>query len=112
MARAIPKYYANANLEAEAGYADYNTLRVEWGNQDHYEVTTKIGRGKYSEVFSGFHAQTRQPIVVKILKPVKKRKIYRELKILQNLQGGPNIINLLDVVRDPISKTPSFVRNI
>ena len=36
--------------------------------------------------------------VVKILKPVKKRKIKREIKILQNLCGGPNIIKLLDVV--------------
>ena len=36
--------------------------------------------------------------VIKILKPVKKRKIKREIKILQNLCGGPNIIKLLDVV--------------
>ena len=30
-------------------------------------------------------------------------------KILQNLCGGPNIIKLLDVVRDPHSKTPSLI---
>jgi len=47
--------------------------------------------------------------VIKILKPVKKKKIKREIKILQNLCGGPNIIGLLDVARDPISKTPSLV---
>ena len=47
--------------------------------------------------------------VVKILKPVKKKKIKREIKILQNLCGGINIIQLLDVVRDPQSKTPSLV---
>lgn len=41
--------------------------------------------------------------------PVKKKKIKREVKILQNLCGGPNIIRLLDVVRDPQSKTPSLV---
>jgi len=40
---------------------------------------------------------------------VKKKKIKREIKILQNLCGGPNIINLLDIVRDPVSKTPSLV---
>jgi hypothetical protein len=28
---------------------------------------------------------------------------------LQNLAGGPNIINLLDIVRDPESKTPSLI---
>merc|ERR1711865_417011 len=47
--------------------------------------------------------------VIKILKPVKKKKIKREIKILQNLCGGTNIIQLLDVVRDPQSKTPSLV---
>merc|ERR1711862_691973 len=44
-----------------------------------------------------------------ILKPVKKKKIKREIKILQNMCGGTNIIQLLDVVRDPQSKTPSLI---
>lgn len=53
-----------------------------------------------------------QKCVIKVLKPVKKKKIKREIKILQNLSGGPNIVALLDVVRDsqvipPISSTPS-----
>jgi serine/threonine protein kinase len=40
---------------------------------------------------------------------VKKKKIKREIKILQNLAGGPNIVALLDVVRDPSSKIPSLI---
>lgn len=36
-------------------------------------------------------------------------QIKREIKILQNLAGGPNVIKLLDVVRDPQSKTPSLI---
>ena len=47
--------------------------------------------------------------IIKVLKPVKKKKIKREIKILQNLAGGPNIIALLDVVRDPSSKIPSLI---
>lgn len=53
-----------------------------------------------------------QKCVIKVLKPVKKKKIKREIKILQNLAGGPNIVALLDVVRDsqvitsPTSRTP------
>jgi casein kinase II subunit alpha len=76
-----------------------------------------------------------QKCIIKILKPVKKKKasffllfiadvlqklrcfivgcfvlqIRREIKILQNLCGGPNVIQLLDVVRDPQSKTPSLI---
>ena len=36
-------------------------------------------------------------------------QIKREVKILQNLCGGPNVITLLDAVRDPASKTPSLI---
>jgi serine/threonine protein kinase len=35
--------------------------------------------------------------------------IESEIKILQNLIGGPNIISLIDVVRDTQSRTPSLV---
>ena len=40
---------------------------------------------------------------------MKKKKIKREIKILQNLSTGPNIVKLLEVVRDPASKTPSLI---
>jgi len=61
----------------------------------------KLGRGKYSEVFEGVNVSNNEKCVIKILKPVKKKKIKREIKILQNLSGGVNVIQLLDVVRDP-----------
>ena len=67
---------------------------------DNYEIVKKIGRGKYSEVFEGINVANNEKCVVKVLKPVKKKKIKREIKILQILSGGPNIIALLDVVRD------------
>lgn len=78
-------------------------------DQEDYEVIRKIGRGKYSEVFAGINMINNSKCVVKILKPVKKKKIKREIKILQNLCGGKNVIQLLDVVRDSQSKTPSLV---
>jgi casein kinase II subunit alpha len=65
------------------------------------------GRGKYSEVFEGINVVNYQKCVIKVLKPVKKKKIKREIKILQNLSGGPNIVALLDVVRDQQVITPS-----
>lgn len=66
----------------------------------------QTGRGKYSEVFEGINVVNYQKCVIKVLKPVKKKKIKREIKILQNLAGGPNIVALLDVVRD--SQVGSF----
>lgn len=46
------------------------------------QVIRKVGRGKYSEVFEGVDAH-EQKCIIKILKPVKKKKIKREIKILQ-----------------------------
>ena len=40
---------------------------------------------------------------------VKKNKIRREIKILQTLQHGVNIVELIDVVRDPLTKTPAII---
>ena len=51
-------------------------------------------------MFEGINVVNYQKCVIKVLKPVKKKKIKREIKILQNLSGGPNVVSLLDVVRD------------
>ena len=76
---------------------------------DKYEIIKKIGRGKYSEVYEGINVTNDQKVVIKILKPIKKKKIKREIKILQNLKNGPNIVKLLDIVRDPASKSPCII---
>ena len=41
--------------------------------------------------------------------PVKKKKIKREIKILENLRGGTNVISLQAVVKDPVSRTPALI---
>eukprot|EP01032_Pedospumella_encystans_P030792 gene30792-34751_t len=105
----MARVYSQVNVERPASYWDYENIEVTWGDQDIYEVNRKIGRGKYSEVFAGANLNNGSKCVVKILKPVKKKKIKREIKILQNLSGGKNIIQLLDVVRDPVTKTPCLI---
>ncbi|CAG7865205.1 unnamed protein product [Brassica rapa] len=104
------RVYTNVNVVRSKDYWDYESLNVQWGEQDDYEVVRKVGRGKYSEVFEGFNVNTKEKCIIKILKPVKKKKIRREIKILQNLCGGPNIVKLFDVVRDQQhSKTPILI---
>lgn len=44
-------------------------------DQDDYEVVRKVGRGKYSEVFEGVNAINSERCIIKILKPVKKKKV-------------------------------------
>ncbi|KAF5631977.1 CMGC CK2 kinase [Fusarium tjaetaba] len=110
--RSLPimaRVYADVNQSMPRSYWDYDSVNISWGALENYEVVRKIGRGKYSEVFEGINVVNYQKCVVKVLKPVKKKKIKREIKILQNLAGGPNVVALLDVVRDAQSKTPSLI---
>lgn len=112
-AKRKPQSVARAHKDVLANkpksYYDYETFEPVWEEQEDYEIIRKIGRGKYSEVFEGVNVTDNSPVVVKILKPVKKKKIQREIKILQNLQGGTNIIRLHKTVQDPVSKTNSLV---
>lgn len=142
------RVYTNANQIRGQEYWDYENTTIEWSqNNKNYEIESKVGRGKYSEVFQGVHLATKGSIVIKMLKPVKKKKIKREIKILTNLSietdpptsrpfdrdayytnkkqevvqfmrsylyelphnGHENIVQLLDVIRDPISRTPALV---
>lgn len=126
--RTMARVYADVNQHMPKSYWEYDSVNITWGVLENYEVVRKIGmrlaqiahgsgakfvgrlgRGKYSEVFEGINIVNYQKCVIKVLKPVKKKKIKREIKILQNLSGGPNVVALLDVVRDSQSKTPSLI---
>ncbi|MQL94639.1 hypothetical protein Taro_027310 [Colocasia esculenta] len=48
---------------------------VQHWDQDDYEVVRKVGRGKYSEVFEGINVSSNERCIIKILKPVKKKKV-------------------------------------
>ncbi|XP_040936097.1 casein kinase II subunit alpha-4, chloroplastic isoform X2 [Gossypium hirsutum] len=68
------KVYADVNVIRPKEYWDYESLTIQWGEQDDYEVVKKVGRGKYSEVFEGVHCTDNEKCIIKILKPVKKKK--------------------------------------
>ncbi|XP_073968586.1 casein kinase II subunit alpha-like isoform X2 [Rhodnius prolixus] len=101
--------YVDVNSHKPKEYWDYESHSIEWGDQDNYQLVKKLGRGKYSEVFEAINIVNNDKCVVKMLKPVKKKKIKREIKILENLRGGKNIITLLGVVKDPVSRTPALI---
>lgn len=122
------RVYADVNSHNPREYWDYESYVVDWGwadayeryarnetwsfafsHQDNYQLIRKLGRGKYSEVFEAINVSNTEKCVVKILKPVKKKKIKREIKILENLRGGTNIISLQAVVKDPVSRTPALI---
>lgn len=98
----VSSVYVISRKKLEWFTHDYTRVcDIQSSAQDNYEIVRKVGRGKYSEVFEGINVVNGEKCVIKVLKPVKKKKIKREIKILQNLTGGPNVIGLLDVVRDP-----------
>mmetsp|Transcript_11085 Transcript_11085/g.18572 ORF Transcript_11085/g.18572 Transcript_11085/m.18572 type:complete len:303 (+) Transcript_11085:247-1155(+) len=108
----LPKFYANvcSNHPLGSQYTDYeNDYEVVFGPQDDYEFMMKLGRGRYSEVFSAIDLLSNKKVVVKILKPVKRMKVRREIHILENVRGGPFIIEMLNQVYDPSNKTPSII---
>ncbi|XP_055986203.1 casein kinase II subunit alpha-like [Sorex fumeus] len=112
MAGPVPsksRVYTDVNKLKPREYWDYQAHAVEWGNQDDYQLVQKLGQGRYSEVFEAINILNEKKVVVKVLKPVKKKKIKREIKILVNLQGGPNIISLLDIVKDPDSRATALI---
>ncbi|GJP53625.1 hypothetical protein CLOM_g12779 [Closterium sp. NIES-68] len=103
------RVYSHVNEERPREYWDYEAIHIPWGEQADYELVRKVGRGKYSEVFEARTVRGGARCIIKVLKPVRRKKIKREIKVLQNLAGGPNIISLLDVVRDPFTRTPALV---
>ena len=69
--------------------------------QDDYEVVRKVGRGKYSEVFEGINTANNQKCIIKILKPVKKKKargcaaVPAVLQALPAASNAPSVVALL-----------------
>mmetsp|Transcript_26874 Transcript_26874/g.104301 ORF Transcript_26874/g.104301 Transcript_26874/m.104301 type:complete len:219 (-) Transcript_26874:2223-2879(-) len=105
----VAKVYRDVNVERSPVFWDYEKIDIKWGGQDQYDAVQKVGRGKYSDVFEAVNCLNRKKCIIKVLKPVKPRKIRREISILTTLFGGPNVVKLLDVCLDPDSKVPSLI---
>ncbi|KAL0208094.1 hypothetical protein P9112_010681 [Eukaryota sp. TZLM1-RC] len=90
-------------------YWDYENIKLKWSSPSNYDVVYRIGGGRYSDVYKAIDSRTEKKVAMKVLKPVKTNKIKREVKILQTLTHGPNIVKLLDTVRDAETDAPSLV---
>ncbi|XP_030765888.1 casein kinase II subunit alpha-like isoform X1 [Sitophilus oryzae] len=103
--KTISRVYADALANKPKSFYEYDNFIPAYDNIDDYSLIKKIGSGKYSIVFEGIHESKRERVVIKMLKPVRRKKIKREIKILECLKGGTNIIKLLSVVEIPMNLT-------
>jgi casein kinase II subunit alpha len=104
-----PRLYSDVNLAKPASEIDYNQLHITWGKQENFEILKKLGRGKYSDVYEGLDMTSQKKVVIKILKPIRKSKVLREVKILKILEHVAGVPRLLDIVKDNSTKTPSLI---
>lgn len=72
-----------------------------WSPVDDYEITGFIGKGSTSRVYQGYHLLTGQEVIIKLFKDIiTEEKILREVRVNQIIYQCPDIVPLLDVVRD------------
>uniref|UniRef100_A0A8C4NYX6 non-specific serine/threonine protein kinase n=1 Tax=Dicentrarchus labrax TaxID=13489 RepID=A0A8C4NYX6_DICLA len=101
------RVYTEVNTHRPREYWDYESHVVEWGGEDSQgKSIQRLKTG--SSQWLCLNNLTNSASLFS-LQPVKKKKIKREIKILENLRGGPNIISLIDIVKDPVSRTPALV---
>ena len=97
----VSKVYADACEKLGKEWYEVETFKLPHGSPDLYEILDRIGSGKYSDVFTAYKG--KEIVAIKILKPTRDVKFLREAKILIDLRGGPNIVNLYDVVYTPLT---------
>lgn len=97
----MSKVYANVFEGKPASFYEYDNFTPKLEDINDYTIVRRLGQGKYSVVFEGLNDAKNENVVIKILKPVRRKKIKREIKILDYLKGGVNIIKLLAVVSIP-----------
>jgi casein kinase II subunit alpha len=102
------RIYADANASILDPAAYYSSYRLTFGDIDRYEIVLPLGTGKYSHVFLS-RIDGARLCALKILKPTPFSKIQKEVALLARLKGVPNVIELLDVLQDPQSRSVLIV---
>ena len=96
---------ADVNVLKSRQYWNNEAKQIMFGDAKGYKIG-KFGSVSFSTTSIG---QLDKKFVAKIYKQKKAKKIMREIKILENLRDCTNVINLLDVVKDPGSQSPVLI---
>ena len=71
---------------------------IQLGKADDYELVSRIGCGRYGEVFEAINVSNNKRVAIKALKPVRIDKVIREINILKCLNGAQYVIPLKDII--------------
>lgn len=104
----ISRVYANVNEEKGPKWYDHRQYTPVWKPPTGYYLIKNVGRGKYSTVYKGLY-QKKKDVAVKILVPTSSKNYLKEVMILDNLLGGPNIVQQTDTILDPHTGIYSLV---
>ncbi|KAI9357648.1 kinase-like domain-containing protein, partial [Zopfochytrium polystomum] len=105
----VSRVLTNVVLSQPSSYSDWEHTSITYADEFHFYRGALIGRGKYSHVYECTDRRDGSSCVVKIFKPMKSRKFKREVLVLKNLLGGPNIVRLRDCYIDRENNEPAIV---
>ena len=95
----ISKVFTNVCIDRGTNYYTIEDIPKQTCDTNKYEISNFFTTAKYSDIFIGFKFKEEKKVIIKILKPVRSNKYSREVKILNTLSGGPNIIEFLDCIK-------------
>ncbi|OHT15917.1 CMGC family protein kinase [Tritrichomonas foetus] len=104
----ISRVLANVNLELGPSHYNYKDWNPSFGDISRYTLCKWIGSGRYSDVFLSLQ-DGHKSCAIKLLKPVNTDRVRRELKILSEVQGQKNILELWDIVIDDHEGIPAMI---
>eukprot|EP00300_Choanocystis_sp_HF-7_P034964 c48097_g1_i1.p1 GENE.c48097_g1_i1~~c48097_g1_i1.p1 ORF type:complete len:397 (-),score=71.25 c48097_g1_i1:151-1260(-) len=96
------RVYANVTERYDRERFDVRSYHVKWTKTGRYRLGRKVGQGHFGEAFEALDTESNRRVVVKTLKAEHraKSKLKKEIKMLEYIRGGPNIVRLLDTVKD------------
>jgi casein kinase II subunit alpha len=104
----VSRVHPNVNLEMGEPHWSFRDWNPPFGDISRYSLCKWIGGGRYADVFVALQDARRQ-CAIKMLKPVNTDRVRRELKILSEVQGHKNVLELWDVLLDPRTCIPCMV---
>ena len=104
----VARVYRDINVIRPVSYWDYTSLQIPWGYSYHYLlmlsstanyiVIEKVGRGKYSDCYRGICTSNGRECCIKVIKPIKMRKIQRLLLVSLFIVGKSKSCRICMVV--------------